>query len=138
MKTLPKKRSYMHALQIFHQVNYYTARNWINLVISDEGIRKGNHHILSMILLNIARNDTFSKLELQINQMIADNEYIKQKDVIKFMAKDISSASVKRHWKDIKERVDAHNQSLVELNFQAETLTANKAVEGVKGGLFTR
>jgi hypothetical protein len=132
IENITKKKELYARIANFHQVDYYTARNWINLVISDEGIRKGNHHILSMILLNIARNDTFSKLELQINQMIADNEYIKQKDVIKFMAKDISSASVKRHWKDIKERVDAHNQSLVELNFQAETLTANKAITGTK------
>lgn len=126
------KKELFERISNFHRVDFYTARNWVNLVNNDAGISTGNHHTLSMILLNIARNDTFSKLESRISQMIADNQIIKQKDVIDLMTGDISITSVKRHWKDVKERVDAHNESVVELNFKSDALMANMAADEIK------
>lgn len=138
IKNINTKKELYGRIADFHKVDSYTARNWINLVNIGEGINEGNHYVLRLILLNITQNDTFSKLELRINQMISNNQSIKQKEVIDLVKKDMSSATVKRHWPKIKERVDIHNHLVKEVNFRPKNSNTNEPLESIQSWVIYR
>ncbi|MBK9045658.1 MAG: hypothetical protein IPL74_02780 [Bacteroidetes bacterium] len=75
------------------------------------------------------QKDTLHRIARCVDQLIVLGEKVKKKEVIKLLSKYMCRSTVLRHWFEVKERVDAHNQSLMEGNLKLKPTKISTPVE---------